>query len=53
MAFMSSPVGTIAFGPNRGSSTRFDTCAIVASAAIIGRKAKPVLTGLNLSISCR
>ena len=52
MALTSSPIGTITLGPNLGRSTRLDTCAIAASAAIMGRKARPVLTGLNPSVSC-
>ena len=39
------PAATIGFGPMRGISTIFDTFDDVATPAIIGRNATPVITG--------
>ena len=45
-AAMTAPAGTTALGPKRGTSTLVAICAATIRAPIIGRKARPVLTGV-------
>ena len=45
VAASTRPAETIGFGPMRGISTMLDTLDDVATPAIIGRNATPVITG--------
>ena len=45
-AASSMPVGTSGLGPKRGSSSAFELVEVMMIITTIGRKARPVVTGL-------